>query len=316
MPQATRCGGLRDGWDFGGWPVNFVQIGLGTNTTFIQNLAGTWDEWTDTIDWLSKATSETRPACFRGVAVEPVEDLVKQHQPQAAKLPWVRLVQAAIGEVDQYGANINALSLKACDEFAAEMPLARREKFAWDLMCLRNMSTIGCDHPELDGYNEYFVKTYGRAPSFRQSPVDVWSYGRLARSLNFAGCEVLMIDAEGQDAQILRSVITHCRTHPYEWPGLIQFETMGHCDRLEGASVEWAVIHSLEAHGYLLVGYSYRDTHLACKEAMEGSERLRQWVSSWVCDHCRRGQRFPYVSTESGIYCKRCIDDHNWSWER
>jgi hypothetical protein len=316
MTQATWCGGLRDGWDFGGWPVNFVQIGLGTNATLIQNLAGTWGEWSNTIEWLLQATSETRPAFVRGVAVEPVKDLVRQHQPQSAKLPWVRLVQAAIGEVNQNGASINALSRKACDEFAAEMASAVREKFDWDLMCLCNMSTVGYDHPELDWYNAYFVKTYGKAPSFRQSPVDVWSYGRLARSLNFAGCEVLMIDAEGQDAQILRSVITHCSTHTCEWPGLIQFETMGHCDSLEGASVEWAVIHSLEAHGYLLVGYSYRDTHLASKEAMEGSERLREWVYGWVCDRCRRRQQFPYVSTKSGIYCKRCMDEPHRSWER
>ena len=47
--------------DFGGATVQFVQIGLGTNTTFIQNFAGPWRDWSEQIDWLSKARSETHP---------------------------------------------------------------------------------------------------------------------------------------------------------------------------------------------------------------------------------------------------------------
>jgi len=86
--------------DFGGEVVQFVQIGLGTNTTFLQNLAGSWEDWSLTIDWLLKACSERRRNRVRGVAVEPVPDLCKALQRHADALPGVELVQAAIGETD------------------------------------------------------------------------------------------------------------------------------------------------------------------------------------------------------------------------
>ena len=56
---------------FGGNRVNVVQIGLGTFGTFIQNLAGRSDEWSNNVKWLLDACSLQRAGRMSGVAVEP-----------------------------------------------------------------------------------------------------------------------------------------------------------------------------------------------------------------------------------------------------
>ncbi len=60
---------MQFGIDFGGARVNFVQVGLGTNRTFIQNLAGKPHDWDYSVNWLLKACSEDDVARFCGVAV-------------------------------------------------------------------------------------------------------------------------------------------------------------------------------------------------------------------------------------------------------
>ena len=55
---------------------NFVQIGPGTNSTFIQNCAGEWHEWDENIEWLLSACSKHRQHEVRGIAVEPVSELI------------------------------------------------------------------------------------------------------------------------------------------------------------------------------------------------------------------------------------------------
>ena len=44
--------------DFDGAKLNFVQIGLGTNATFSQNLAGTKKEYSWAVEWLMEPFSE------------------------------------------------------------------------------------------------------------------------------------------------------------------------------------------------------------------------------------------------------------------
>ena len=285
--------------DFRGASAHFVQIGLGTNTTFIQNLAGPWEEWTKAVDWLSAAMSETRASQVRGVAVEPVGELVKALQPATQQLPSVCLVQAAIGEFDRAGVDVLGLSLVSCEELVRQLAPSRRQGFNWELQYLQNMSTVDKAHPLMADCCAQLAEKYGVMPRLVTHHVDIWSYGKLAWDLNFVGCEVLMIDAEGHDAQILRSVIQHCRRNPRAWPGLSQFETQGHCDTLEGHGTEWRVIHSLQEEGYLLVGYSYHDSLLAHREALRQDPRLRRWVMEY--------QRFPYLGAESGVFCRRCL---------
>ena len=62
---------------------------------------------------------------------------------------------------------------------------------------------------------------------------NMWTYGKLAKELDFSGCELLVIDAEGDDTKILRSMISHCWETGKGWPDMIAFETQGHCDNKE-----------------------------------------------------------------------------------
>merc|ERR1712048_1150337 len=98
--------------------------------------------------------------------------------------------------------------------------------------------------------------------------VDIWTWAKLATTFNFAGCELLVIDTEGYDTKILRSMIAHCREHTNDWPDVIQFETMGHCDRHEGLGSEKQIIRLLEDEGYTLVAMSDLNSHLVRKAAL------------------------------------------------
>jgi len=286
--------------------VQFVQIGLGTNTTFVQNLAGPWRDWTRTIDWLLEATSERRARRVRGVGVEPVGHLCRLHRSLAGALPHVEIVEAAIGDEDAEGAEVNVLDGEGVRHLAKAMQPGQRAQFERDLVFLRNMSTVGCTHPELAMHCEWVEQKFDVKLPFTVQRSDVWSYGRLVRTLNFAGCEVLMIDAEGCDTRILASVVEHCQAHPGEWPQLIQFETMGHCDKVGGGDTEWNTIKTLEEAGYTLIGHSGRDSHLAWGEALRREPRLSAWAGRWKCSRCGGRWQFPYVATLRGVACGEC----------
>ena len=293
--------------DFGGEVVQFVQIGLGTNTTFLQNLAGSWEDWSLTIDWLLKACSERRRNRVRGVAVEPVPDLCKALQRHADALPGVELVQAAIGETDSAKVEVFVLGKDECNSLLTQVQACQRKALEWDLNFLQNMSSVGRWHPEVPKHCAYIAREYGVQVRMARQTVDVWSYGHLTRALNFGGCELLVVDAEGHDTRILKSLITHCERVPSAWPEIIQFETMGHSDSLEGRGAEWSVITDLEQHGYQLVSYTYHDTHLVRCEALEREKQLQTWASSWACKTCEQTCRFPYVSTAEGFVCQVCV---------
>ena len=292
--------------DFGGATVQFVQIGLGTNTTFIQNLAGPWADWSDPIDWLSSSMSETHADLVRGVAVEPVKELLDAFRPMAQSLPGVCLVNVAIGDQNKTGAHMVGVSRKACIQLAQQLTPIMRDDFLWHLQCLINMSTVQQRHPESASYLHWLYRKYGIAVPVVRQHVDVWSYERLAAELNFSGCQVLMIDAEGWDAQILRSVIDYCQRKPNAWPDVIQFETMGHCDKLQGPGTERRTVRQLESNGYILLGYSRKGSYLVRRGALERRPCVKKWMLTWHCDCCKRCERFPYIATHHGVFCRQC----------
>ena len=298
--------------DFGGARLHFVQIGLGTNTTFLQNLGGDWEEYSRNISWLSEALSERRPEFVRGVAVEPVAELAEALKPVADRLPGVFVLQVAIGEEDSTDVDIVGFSRQVCHEKAEQFTPRRQNDFRYHVECLINMSTVHQQHPESASYLDWILNEYGIALPFVTGKVDIWSYDRLSAELRFCGCEVLMVDAEGCDAQIIRSLIVHCRQNPRAWPDIIQFETLGHCDALEGDGTEKKTIQLLEGNGYKLLCNGPKDTYMVRMEAA-GSDRLKDWLRTWLCDHCKQHGEFPYVSTYRGrLVCKGCM----FSWEK
>ena len=107
-------------------------------------------------------------------------------------------------------------------------------------------------------------------------------------------------------------MITHCTRHGENtWPWVIQFETMGHCDIAEGPGTEWRIIRKLIHHQYVLVHFSWHDTHLVRRQHMR-DRRIHAWSHTFVCDHCQRTGLFPYTTDNSEtdqfyVYCRVCM---------
>ena len=71
------------------------------------------------------------------------------------------------------------------------------------------MSFVGRPHPAFRWEQDDLRWRFGVEVELGTRPADTWTYAHLARELNFKGCEVLMVDAEGHDVSILRSMMEH-----------------------------------------------------------------------------------------------------------
>ena len=294
--------------DFKGAKLNFIQVGLGTYSTFIQNLAGTRDDWCSKIDWLFQTSSEQRPWYVKGISVEPVKDIVETFDYIPGCLPGVQLVNAALGESDDSGVQMYSFSRASRDKVLEHVSPTERKRLHGELEYLLNMSSIGEVHPMFPDLSFDTAKRYNIWLDMDcEHEVDVWSWNKLVRAFNFTGCEVLLIDAEGYDTKILRSLMAHCQEHPESWPEIIVFETHGHCDRREYAGAEWEMINDLQKQGYLLMSLSDHDTYLVRAQSLEDELRLQKWSRTWYCCACY-SRAIPYYSVKQGSFCKECFD--------
>ena len=291
--------------DFAGRRLHFLQIGLGTNTTFLQNIAGGFSEWSQDVQWLLAAAGQRRGQRIRGVGVEPVRHLIRQHAHLLKRLPKVELVQAAVSDVDCEAMYMHLLPQPFQHWLLHRARNDKKDRLEYQLEFLRNMSSLGQPHPQILENLAWFEKECGSELPFGVQLTDVWSYGTLAKTLNFVGCDVLMIDAEGHDTRILKSLIQHCEEDDRAWPQVIQFESMGHCDHFSNHPREAEVISLLEDAGYLLVASSKKDTYLV-SPARASVRRLRRWLKRWQCDDCEMRHRYPYDISWRGTLCRSC----------
>lgn len=300
--------------DFQGEQLHFIQIGLGNNTTFIQNLAGSDDCWSRQVDWLLSACSEVRPDEVRGLAVEPVRHHAEALRGLAFRhLRRVQVLQAALGESPEEGEEAEVFVLQDPDQLLALLPKRQRRGLRWQFSFLENMSCVGGQHPEFEALSQWIQERYGLRPKMMPERIEKWSWTTMARRLNFAGCQVLLVDAEGHDASILRSMLSHCEGSPDELPEVIQFETRGHCDQVEAGDSEWEIIDALQDAGYLLLAFGHADTYLVLRTALRRRRRLRRWARAWGCTDCWRKNRFPYYcSGWYGTYCMPCWERGRW----
>ena len=91
------------------------------------------------------------------------------------------------------------------------------------------------------------------------------------------------------------------------WPNVIQFEMLGHSDKIEGEGTEMQVTGELEEAGYKLVCYSHYNTHLVYQAAIEKNVLLRKWTSRLQCSTCGIQKLYPYVFDGEYTYCKVCM---------
>jgi len=172
---------------------------------------------------------------------------------------------------------------------------------------------MGRQHPFMHQCVKQLEDRYGVHMNMQQSLVHVWSFQRLAEHLNFSGCELLIVDTEGFDVRILRSMIAYCSQCATDgtsdfWPYVIQFETQGHADILDGTNSEWAIISELEAYGYVLLYCSNFDTYLARQNQLRYNEHILKWAQSLICARCGAREKFPYVLAKHDrqVYCRNC----------
>merc|ERR1719359_1903657 len=67
------------------------------------------------------------------------------------------------------------------------------------------------------------------------------------------------------------------------------------------------MVRTLEKSGYILVNWSYWNTHLVHRSAMIENPRLSDWVKSWYCSSCDAYGAVPFYSNGQGIFCQPCI---------
>ena len=308
--------------NFGGNRIHAVQVGLGTNSTFVQNLGGLEEDWCANMDWLLEIVSEFKPQTFTGVGVEPVEEYVKAMRAISCKcLPKVALLQVALGEANQDDVELHVLTKEKNEEILMQVPEHQKEEVTYYLTFLRNMSCAGCIHPAYEEQRRWLQDHYNVVVKLASNRTSVWSYAYLAETLNFKGCELLIIDAEGSDTAILRSLMAYCREEEHDsrnrWPYVIQFETMGHCDRLEGNNAEWNTISELEYAGYILVAYSHYNSQLVRVEALN-FPHIHKWVNKLQCWGCNKRKLYPYIFApfrDGGlsIMCRGCLKLTPWA---
>ena len=256
--------------------------------------------------------SEQRPKSITGIGIEPVEEHMQSLQHDAQQqAPGVALVCAAIGERDIQGVEVHALVHQNYNFLLRQVPPKQRDDFRQHLQYLQNMSCVGAAHPSLNKMQKSLHDQYNIWVNLDRVQTDMWTWAKLKQQLNFNGCELLIIDAEGHDTAVLRSLITHCKERKQmgisEWPNVIQFETMGNCDKKEGYNVEWKVINTLEKEDYVLVHYSNYNSHLAYRAAQYHNPFVKDWAETFCCKRCNSYHKYPYVTNCAiTVHCETC----------
>ena len=101
---------------------------------------------------------------------------------------------------------------------------------------LKNMSCVGQENQTLKEQASKIEKEFGVKVEAHGIEAAAITYGDLSDRLRFCGTEVLLLDAESKDYQNKRSVLNHKNKqgNEHHWPDIMQFESMGHCDKVDG----------------------------------------------------------------------------------
>ena len=263
--------------DYEGKLVHVLQIGLGTFGTFLHGDA-------DWMDVLLEASSRRPGDILKGIGVDPFEESVGplEQLAIAEKQHSVSIMLAAVGE-ESGDVKLFCLPykvrLKMRQELEHKMPqdYLTRGRVDRNLAFLENMSSIGSPHHDMYAtIAETYHLSQTNLELMEVRDVRLVTYADIIQKRNCPGCEVLIIDAEGSDCAILRSMIHTCTTRADAiWPWVIRFETLGHADFKERNRMEESTVEDLQSHGYLLVDV-YWDATLVYGRPL--CARLARWA--------------------------------------
>ena len=90
------------------------------------------------------------------------------------------------------------------------------------------VSAVGGPHPDFEFNAARVQQLAGVHDSLlEERSVPCYTFEKVLKMHSAKGCEVLVIDAEGADCAILRSMVGCCRARRCPWPRVIRFETRG-----------------------------------------------------------------------------------------
>lgn len=302
--------GYYGAYQYGHFPrgrrAHVVQVGLGDNRTFLHDMVAVRrQEYHTGVGWLLNACSE---GDICGVAVEPVwEHFEAAHElAKENRLRNVALVQAALGE---YSGRTAIYRVQEPEKSQLDwLDEDDREDYETQMSYLRNMSSVEAKSKHLHYFHQRLEQKFKLTVPIQEDRVPLWTWTNLVDQVGFRGCELLLIDAEGFDVEILRSMAYHCQRRREELPWVIQFESNGLCNARAGYDCESYIVSEFEKLGYTLVGQG-RDTYLALQRA--NSPSLKRWLSSWSCSECNARYAYPYTVVPD-VMCQRCAD---WAWK-
>merc|ERR1712217_985405 len=209
---------------------------------------------------------------------------------------------------------LHCITQQSNDEYVESVPLQVQKNVAKDLTYLRNMGSVGGAHPFFESTRKKMWKKYkvDVNDAVQKIRTEVWNYGKLAKTYGFCGTELLMIDTEGHDTKIVRSMIDHClEQETYgrcSWPDVIAFETCGICDKTEGVGAESAAIKELEDVGYAVFIKHWMNTHMVRKSAIP---YLAHWFQEILCTVCKSSKHWPLTMNPGWtVTCERCHQTH------
>ena len=283
--------------DFGDQNVHVMQIGLGTYGTFLRPDA----RW---LQVLLKASTRRSSEALRGIGVDPVEESVGPLESLALRKSTrlnASVVHGAVVEsTTQSKISVFCLPRNARLELRRKMEqrkveMCHRIDVDKHLAYLENMSAVGGPHPDFE-FNAARVQQLAgvRDSLLEERSVSCYTFEKVLKMHSAKGCEVLIIDAEGADCAILRSMVGCCRARRCPWPRVIRFETRGFaCTEEElkggnGCEEEEETIRILQQEGYLLVEEG-GDATLLHGPSLRTSEALAEWadhhflLSCYVC---------------------------------
>lgn len=278
--------------DFGGSIVHVVQIGLGTFGTFLHQDEQWVQIMLEATSWKGEHAEQ-----LRGIGVDPLEEAAGLSEQLALERGGAAVLLSAVaqtrGEVSLFC--LRHGMRQKCRQWLQYTNEYVRSEVDAGLAYLENMSSIETPHPDFM-YNADKISKYVHCTDefMEKRQVPVYTYKDILEMHNAAGCEVLIIDAEGADCAVLRSVIDACRYQGVPWPRAIRFETREIADYKEWGSVEEQTVQELQKEGYLLLDVG-GDATLVYAPAMEQSASLAQWADKWftLCCYSCRWNAFP-----------------------
>ena len=279
-----------------GEKVNIIHIGLGTNRTV-------WEP-DGVIEWLVSSCSTSSPRDMKAVGVEPIHESIEHYKGHLDITRYSTFVEAGITRRSGL----------------AKMNMLKDAKGILSEDWLINMSHIvSLNGRDVHGKMQEFENwSHHLSAKHEERTVQCISYHELVSKLGIKGTELLIIDAEGFDCEIIRSVADHCKHWPEHWPDVLHVEMKGHCDKKFGHGTEFLTRRYLYRLGYRLLHRGWEDTDFVRVNVMN-CERIRKWMKTWKTFRCSScfcsgSHGIPYYEIEQSMnLCQRCVERSNGS---